>query len=158
MCYNAGIGAVEVFFEITVAKRREQVLNKISISAALLLVIIYAAVTAFSFAQYETETPGITVISDAPQPSPIFSRFFYFFNQTLIQWWQSGGRTNTRGKWTVSVSEFYNEDSQPRGVTIIVTRLNPPRRMMLNRQFTDGISIADIVIAVIKITTEEGQK
>lgn len=137
-------------------------MKKASLSVALLLLVI--CVTVFSFAQDKTEAPGIIVISDAPQPSLIFVRFFYFLNQTFIQWWQNEGRTATRGKWTISVSEFYDEEMQPRGVTIIIKRFDPPRRMILNRQFTDGKVVtdgraaADIVIAVIKTATEEDQK
>lgn len=137
-------------------------MKKISSSVALFFLVI--CVTVPSFAQDKTEVPGIIVISDAPKPSSMFVRFFYFFNKALIQWWQNGGRTATRGKWTISVSEFYDEELQPRGVTIIITRFDPSHQIMLKRQLTDGRVAtngrvaADIVIAVIKTATEEGQK
>ena len=131
--------------------------------APLFLVI---CVTVPLFAQNKTEAPGIAVISDAPQASPQFVQFFNSFNGKIIQWWLGEGRTATQGKWKISVSEFYNEDMEPRGVTIIVTRFVMPHRIMLSRQLTDGDGgvatdgrvAADIVIEIIKTATKEGQK
>lgn len=134
--------------------------------SVLLFLITFAATPSLAqVTQDKTEAPPqMTVISDAPHGSPVFVQFVYFFNQALIQWWQKGGRANVKGKWTVSLSENYDEELRPRGITMIIARSSiPPRRIMLNRQpITTGragaLAAVDVVITVIQTTAEEDQK
>lgn len=133
-------------------------------SVITLIAILVAGAAPFPSAGQTGVAPGLTVISDAPNPSPAFVQFFYFFNQKLIQWWQNEGRVAAQGKWVISVSEFYNEDGEPRGITMMVKSPVPSLRILIritvNRQPTTGAeplasAAADIVIALIETPTED---
>lgn len=133
--------------------------------SVLLLLVISALATTLSLAQNKTEAPPqMTVISDAPHGSPVFVQFVYFFNQALIQWWQKGGRANVKGKWTVVLSEYYDEELRPRGITMIIARSSipqiPPRwiRQPITTGRAGALAAADIVIVTIQTTAEESEK
>lgn len=129
---------------------------------AVALFAVLATASPAASAGDETQVPpGIAVISDTPQPSPRFLQFFYFFNRTFAFWWREEGRANTRGRWQILVSEYYDENLEPAGVTALVISSEPRRRALLRLTVgeknvrTAAVFAAYAAITVIETAAEE---
>ncbi|MBI4086148.1 MAG: hypothetical protein HY433_02830 [Candidatus Liptonbacteria bacterium] len=106
--------------------------------------------------------PAFTVVSDAPDASPTFVNFFRQFKGALLKWWQNGGQTNTKRKWTVVVSEYEYLDANLkfRGVMMTATSSGSSLKMSVEIQpillgsESEALKAADFIIAAIE-TIEE---
>lgn len=144
--------------------KEEQTMRKYWMVVFLLFISIIAPFSMATGGNESQPAPKITVVFDEPHPSKLFVNFFYFFNQTMIRWWQEEGRLIAKKDWKISVSEHHDENPKFDGV-ILAARFTSGHGIVFGflpvtakTVKTAAATAADIIILVIKATAKEDKK